>query len=247
VIRVAIIDDEPLARRGLAARLAAHADLQLVGDYADAAAAAEGLSRYPADLVLLDVQMPGMSGLDLLRSLDGARPPLAILFTAHAHYAVDAFALDVVDYLLKPLDDARLDAALRRARQRLQALPPPPGPDAAAPAAAWARCFEVRVGRCTRLVRVEELEWLQAEGDYIALHTRGGSHLLRQTLARMQEQLDPALFLRVHRSSIVRLDAVAELRALSNRDALLRLHSGTLVRASRGYVDALRARLRGTG
>ncbi|WP_369942492.1 LytR/AlgR family response regulator transcription factor [Xanthomonas medicagonis] len=245
MIRVAIIDDEPLARRGLAARLAAHPDLQLVGDYADAAAAAEGLSRYPADLVLLDVQMPGMSGLDLLRSLAGARPPLAILFTAHAHYAVDAFALDVVDYLLKPLDDARLDAALRRARQRLRALAAPPAAEAAP--AAWVRSFEVRVGRCTRLVRVEELEWLQAEGDYVALHTRSGSHLLRQTLARMQEQLDPALFLRVHRSSIVRLDAVAELRALSNRDALLRLHSGTLVRASRGYVDALRARLRGTG
>ncbi|AJC47691.1 hypothetical protein SB85_14870 [Xanthomonas sacchari] len=246
-MRVAIIDDEPLARRGLAARLAAHADMQVVGDYADAAAAAEGLSRHPADLVLLDVQMPGMSGLDLLRSLAGARPPLAILFTAHAHYAVEAFALEAVDYLLKPLDDARLDAALRRARQRLRALAPPPGPDATFAPAAWARCFEVRVGRCTRLVRVEELEWLQAEGDYVALHTGSGSHLLRQTLARMQEQLDPALFLRVHRSSIVRLEAVAELRALSNRDALLRLHGGTLVRASRGYVDALRARLRGTG
>nr|WP_255549960.1 MULTISPECIES: LytTR family DNA-binding domain-containing protein [unclassified Xanthomonas] len=137
---------------------------------------------------------------------------------------------------------------MRRARQRLRALAPPSGKDAwFAPAPAWARCFEVRVGRCTRLVRVEELQWLQAEGDYVALHTRTGSHLLRQTLARMQEQLDPALFLRVHRSSIVRLEAVAELRALSNRDALLRLHGGTLVRASRGYVDALRAHLRGTG
>lgn len=245
MIRVAVIDDEPLARRGIEARLRVHADIQVVGSYADAQQAVAGLAHTPADLLLLDVQMPGQSGLQLLRALRGRSPPLAIVFTAHAAHAVDAFALDVVDYLLKPLNDERLDEALTRARRRLcPALPAHPDP---APSQQWVRRFEVRLGRGTRWIRIEDVEWLQADGDYVVLHTNdGAAPLLRETLQRVQSRLEPRCFVRVHRSAIVRVEAVAELRALSNRDALLRMRSGALVRASRGHVDALRAWLHGT-
>lgn len=249
MIRVAIIDDEPLARRGLEARLAVHADLRVVGRYADALDAVAGLARQPAELVLLDVQMPGRSGLELLRAWPPSQRPLAILFTAHAQHALEAFALDVVDYLLKPLDDERLDEALLRARRRLGAgvAVPASEPATAAAALPWIRCFEVRVGRGRRLVRIEDVEWLQADGDYVVLHAGATTHLVRETLAGVQARLDPRRFVRVHRSAIVRVEAVAELRALSNRDALLRMRSGTLVRASRGHVDALHACLHGAG
>ncbi len=247
MIRVAIVDDEPLARRGVQARLAAHADMQLVGCYADAETAAAHWSRQPAELVLLDVQMPGRSGLELLRTLPQRQRPVAILFTAHAQHALEAFALDVVDYLLKPLDDERFDEALQRARRRLHAGIRIETPQPAERRENAIRCFHVRLGRGTRLIRVEDVEWLQADGDYVVLHTADGTHLLRERLLRLQGQLDRGQFVRVHRSAIVRLEAIAELRALSNRDALLRLRSGALVRASRGHVDALRARLRVPG
>lgn len=244
MIRVAIVDDEALSRQLLRARLQGEADLRIVGEYDHAEAALSGLAQTPAQLLLLDIRMPGLDGLGLLAALPREQRPLVILLTAHAEHALQAFALDVVDYLLKPLDDERLDEALRRVRRRL-ALPPASGPSSgpAAPADP-VQVFEVRVGRATRLVRIEAVDWLQADGDYVQLHTADGAHLLRDTLASLQTRLDPQQFVRVHRSAIVRLSAISELRALSNRDALLRLHNGAVVRASRSHVDALREKLR---
>ncbi|MFT3763879.1 MAG: LytTR family DNA-binding domain-containing protein [Pseudoxanthomonas sp.] len=243
MIRVAVIDDEPLARSGAIACLSRFDDVEVVGQYADGHAAMEGVRRLRPDLVVLDVQMPGMDGIDVLRGLPPQERPLAILLTAHASFAVSAFELDAVDYLLKPLDDERLAEAMDRARRRLRrpaaamAGLPPPAPSLPAR-------FEVRVGRRTVFVPVDEVEYLQADGDYAVLHAGGRRHLIRESLQRLQERLDGERFLRVHRSAIVRLDRIAEMQPLSNRDALLRLHDGTLLRASRTYVDALHARLR---
>jgi two-component system, LytTR family, response regulator len=247
-LRVAVVDDEPLARLGVAARLAASPGCTLVGEFADAQAAWAVLAtsahqQAPAvDILIVDVQMPGASGLELLARWPAAERPVAIVLTAHAQHAVRGFELQVVDYLLKPIDDTRFGEALARARQalRLRRLPK----DAAAPGA-WLDRFELREGERRVFIDVQRVQWIEADADYAVLHTEDGRrHLLREPLHRLAGRLDPLLFLRVHRSAIVRLDQIAELHALSNRDALLRLHDGTPVRASRTHVPALLALLR---
>jgi two-component system LytT family response regulator len=233
MMRVAIVDDEPLARLAVKVRLARHADLELVAEYADGNTAAAGLAAIRPDLVFVDVEMPGKNGLDMLAALPRPERPLAILLTAHDSFAVRAFDLAALDYLLKPVDDDRLDEALDRARTAFSHLRP-----AAAPPA-WTRSFTVRVGTRTVIVDAADVERIEADGDYATLHAGGRNYLVREPLQALARRLDPAVFQRVHRSSIVRLDAIAELRALTNRDAMLRLRDGTLLRASRTYMPAL--------
>jgi two-component system LytT family response regulator len=247
MIRIAVIDDEPLARSGVMAHLAQWADVEVVAQYGDGNSAVEGIRRLRPDLLVLDVQMPGMDGLDVLRSLAPQGRTPAILLTAHASFAVSAFELDAVDYLLKPLDEERFAEAMDRARRRLLSSLPPARGDIGGAAAARPKItrFEVRLGRRTVFIAVDEVEYLQADGDYVALHVGDKRYLLRESLQRLQALLDGERFLRVHRSLMVRLDRVAEMQPLSNRDAMLRLHDGTVLRASRTYVDLLRARLRG--
>lgn len=249
MIRVCVVDDEPLARRGVLSRLAAFDDVQVVGEYEDGTTALAGLQARPPDLVFLDVQMPGMSGLDVLAALPAHQRPLTILLTAHEGFAVAAFALNAVDYLLKPIDDARLAEALARARRllRLREL------EAAAPAGIglaptrYLQTFTVRIGHRTRLIRADSVAWIGADGDYAVLHVGERTYMVRESLHQLATRLDPARFVRVHRSSIVRVDQVAEIQPLSNRDAMLRLHDGTPVRVSRTYTDALLQALHARG
>lgn len=254
MIRVAVIDDEPLARSGVIARLAAYADdVVVASEYADGPAALAGLAAQPPDLVFIDVQMPGMNGLDVLAALPAASRPLAILLTAHDSFAVRAFELNAIDYLLKPVDDERFVEALDRARQALarrvleHAGMAGDGARSGAGALQWLTRFGIRIGRREVFVDVNDVEWIQADGDYATLHVGERVHLLRESLQSLATQLDPARFVRVHRSTIVRVDRVAELQPLANRDAMLRLHDGTPLRASRTYIDLLLARLRGAG
>ena len=243
-LRVALIDDEPLARLGLRARLADHPGFECVAEFGDSASALQGLSAAKPELLIVDVQMPGLSGLDLLALWPAEQRPLAILHTAHAQHALRAYELQVVDYLLKPLDEERLAEALGRARTawRARALGL-----SAAPAARRQR-FELRVGRQVHFVDDGEVAWIESAGDYAELHCLDGRRLLlRESLSRLAERLDPERFVRVHRSAIVRMDQVAALRPLSNRDALLQLRDGSLVRASRNHVPQLLERLRDTG
>jgi two-component system LytT family response regulator len=236
-IRVAIVDDEPLARLALKARLDGRPGFELVAEYGDGDAAAEGLAALAPDLVFVDVEMPGRSGIEVLRALPRERRPMAILVTAYDNFALQAFDLAALDYLLKPVDDERLDEALERARQAFRwrhpdvaALPSPK---------AWTRSFAVRVGARTVLVQAADVERIEADGDYALLHAGGKTHLVRERLHLLAMRLDPQQFQRVHRSHIVRLDMVVELRALTNRDALLRLRDGSVLRASRTYMPAL--------
>ncbi|WP_334179460.1 LytTR family DNA-binding domain-containing protein [Pseudoxanthomonas sp.] len=248
MIRVAVIDDEPLARSGVIARLSGCEDLVLAGEYIDGPSALNGLGAQPVDLAFIDIQMPGMSGLDVLTALAPADRPLAILLTAHDSFAVQAFSLNAVDYLLKPVDDSRFAEALERARQLLAwrrrgqvDVPASPHPDA------WLERFSVRIGRRAVYVRAAEVEWIDADGDYATLHAGSRTYIVRESLHRLATRLNPAQFVRIHRSAIVRLDQIAELQPLTNRDAVLRLKDGTPLRVSRTYIDALLTRLHDAG
>jgi two-component system LytT family response regulator len=235
-IRVVIVDDEPLARLAVKVRLARREAFTLVGEFGDGASAYEGIVALRPDLVFVDVEMPGKSGLDVLTALPPAQRPMAILLTAYDGFAVQAFELAALDYLLKPVDDERFDEALDRAQQ---AFPYRGQGRASASAAPETRTFSVRVGSRTVLVPVAEVERIEADGDYATLHAHGKTWLVRERLHSLAMQLDPFQFHRVHRSSIVRLDMIAELRSLTNRDALLRLRDGSVLRASRTYMPAL--------
>lgn len=241
MLRVLVVDDEPLARGGVRARLAVQPDVTVVGECADGDAALAAMRAQRPDLVFIDVQMPGMNGLDALERLPPPERPLAVLLTAHAQFALRAFALRALDYLLKPIDDERFADALDRARQTLALRRLDLAVRGAVPV--YASRFEVRLGQRMQLVDAAQIDWIEAQGDYAGLHVGERVHLLREPLHRLATRLDPAQFARIHRSAIVRLDRVAELQALSNRDSLLRLRDGTPLRASRTYVDALRAAL----
>jgi two-component system LytT family response regulator len=245
MIRIAILDDEPLARAGVRARLQAHADVHVVAEHADGLGALDGLRAEPVDLAFVDVRMPGLSGLDVLALLPPAQRPLSILLTAHDGFAVRAFEQRAIDYQLKPIDHARFAEALDRAREllalRAGALPP----RAVEPAGDGR--IEIRIGNRIRYVDAERIDWIEADGDYARLHVGARSHLLREPLHRLAERLDPQAFMRVHRSAMVRVAMIDELQPLANRDALLRLRNGTPVRASRTYMEALLARLRRAG
>ena len=235
-IRIVIVDDEPLARLAVKVRLARRDAFTLVGEFGDGASAYEGIVALRPDLVFVDVEMPGKSGLDVLAALPPAQRPMAILLTAYDGFALQAFELAALDYLLKPVDDERFDEALERAQQ---AFPYRGHARAAALAVPKARTFSVRVGSRTVLVPVADVERIEADGDYACLHANGKTWLVRERLHNLAMQLDPRQFHRVHRSSIVRLDMIAELRSLTNRDAMLRLRDGSVLRASRSYMPAL--------
>jgi two-component system LytT family response regulator len=252
-IRVVILDDEPLARLAVKIRLAARAGFELVGECGDGASACAALAALMPDLVFVDVDMPGKTGLEVLAALPPAQRPMAILLTAYDGFALQAFELAALDYLLKPVDDERFDEALDRAQQafpyrgRGAATAVPASAPATVPAAPALRHFSVRVGARTVLVPVLDVERIEADGDYAMLHANGKTWLVRERLSNLAMQLDPRQFQRVHRSSIVRLDMIAELRPLTNRDALLRLSDGNVLRASRSYMPALVNALRRLG
>ncbi|HEY8026333.1 MAG TPA: LytTR family DNA-binding domain-containing protein [Burkholderiaceae bacterium] len=244
MMRIAVIDDEPLARSGILARLAAFRDVEVVAEFGDGPSALSGITETRPELVFIDIEMPGMSGLDVLAALPQDKSPMAILLTAYDSFALRAFELNVIDYLLKPIDDDRFHEALDRARLALpyRLLQTNAAKDAAAAIETqeYLATFTVRIGSRVLFVPVADVEWISADGDYATLHVGTKQYVVREPLQRIAQRLDPAQFVRVHRSTIVRIELVSELRSLANRDALLRLRDGTPLRASRTYVDDMR-------
>lgn len=238
MMRVLVVDDEGLARGGVRARLAAHGDMQWVGEAGDGEEAIRQIETLRPDLVFMDVQMPGLDGLDVLRHVAPAVRPLAILLTAYDHFAIGAFEIQALDYLLKPIDDERFREALDRARVAFRHRTAGEG---ARPA--YARRFTVRTGQRIAVIDADEIDWIEASDDYAGLHVGPRVHLLREPLHQLAGRLDPACFVRIHRSAIVRLDRIAEMEPLANRDCLLRLRDGTPLRVSRTYIDQLNAAL----
>ena len=259
-LRAIVVDDEPLARRGLEIRLAAHADVQIVGYYGDGASAIGGLREHRPDLMFLDVQMPGMDGFQTLRAIPANEMPLVVFVTAYDHYAIRAFEASATDYLLKPVEDSRLAQALARVRQaraqreasghcahllgllgELSGRPPLDLDEALKPDALDLLRREeklaVRDGGRTVRVDLHSIRWIDAAGDYMCIHTDGDTHILRATMRELETQLDPARFQRIHRSTMVNLSRVREMRSHINGEYFLILDSGHELKLSRSYKD----------
>lgn len=261
-IRALIVDDEPLARRGLELRLANAPDIEIVGQCGDGASAIAAVHRLQPDLMFLDVQMPGADGFATLREIPASAMPLVVFVTAYDHFALRAFEAAAMDYLLKPVDEARLDQALARVRtelaqrvsdrhcaQLLRLLGELDGrgaltldqvldPDYAAQLRRDNRLVVREGGRIVR-VDLDTLRWIDAAGDYMCLHTDRETLVLRATMAEMERQLDPRRFARIHRSTIVNLRRVVEMRPHTNGECFLRLDCGQELKLSRSYRDKL--------
>ncbi|MCA1828423.1 MAG: LytR/AlgR family response regulator transcription factor [Myxococcales bacterium] len=238
-LRALVVDDEPLARSGIAELVASTPGFEVAGEAADGDAAIAAVRELRPDLVLLDVQMPGRDGFDVIRAVGPARMPPVIFVTAHDAFALKAFEVHAVDYVMKPFRDRRLREALERARRpsadlarRLEAL--------------MSRLdeprFEVRLGNRVLVVSSSEIDWVEGAGYYAVLHAGEATHLLRETLNEIEARLDRSRFLRVHRSAIVRLDRIRELRP---RDRVVVMQTGTRVRVSRSRWPAVRSAVSG--
>src|ERR1700723_2454544 len=243
-VRAVIVDDEPLARRGVKLRLQKFKDVEVVGECGDGASAVEKIRQLSPDVVFLDVQMPGMDGFEVLRAFPRENLPSVIFLTAYEQHALRAFEVHALDYLLKPVNDERFSDAVRRARQ---------GGDADSRTRVAERIrsmldrkpakyvwhFSVRVGSRIQLVRTDDIEWIAAAGDYAELHGAGGCHLVRETMNSLEEKLDPMEFLRIYRSRIVRARCIRELRSIDNREYLVKLKDGSEHRSGRSFADRL--------
>jgi two-component system, LytTR family, response regulator len=247
-LKVLVVDDEPLAREGLKLLLGRQPLVQSVTDARNGREAIALIRDQRPDLVLLDVQMPGMSGFDVIRKLGVRRSPAVIFVTAYDQYALQAFESHAIDYLLKPFDRRRLRQAIERAARlvgghedvarRLQALV------SAVDARQGLERIAVKARGRVYFVRVEEIDWIEAQGHYLALHVGSDTHLVRETIGGIEERLDPARFVRVHRSAIVNLDRVKELRPSFHGEYVIELRDGPRVTTGRAYSARLQRLLR---
>ncbi|MEO8448538.1 MAG: LytTR family DNA-binding domain-containing protein [Gemmatimonadota bacterium] len=244
-IRALVVDDEPLVRRGLLRLLASESDVIVAGECRDGEEAVDAIRRERPDLLFLDVQMPGLDGLGVLRALGPERPRAIVFVTAYDRYAIEAFEHHAVDYLLKPFDESRFRTALGRARERL-AVPADDRIERLLTRLAperWVERLPVKLGARVVLVGVDEIDWLEAADNYVRLHAGGGRHLVRDTLRALEEQLDPRRFARIHRSAIVNLARVKELVAQRSGDYAVVLASGERLTLSRSFKRLFEQRL----
>lgn len=240
-VRTLVVDDEPVAREGLRAMLTAFEWVEVVGEAADGKAAAEAIERLRAELVFLDVQMPGLLGTDVLRRIE--RQPLIIFTTAFSQHAVSAFELGAVDYLLKPFGPARLAAAMERIRT---AIGEPAGVGAverlagAIAGGPISRLF-VRTGGSLVPLPVADVWWFEADGDYVIAHAARTRHALNVSLSRLEQRLDPGHFARVHRAHVVNLEYVRAFRRDLRGNLEAELADGRRVPVSRARAQELRS------
>lgn len=252
-VRVLIVDDEELARQRLQRLLAAEKDVEVIGEASDGVQAVESIRRLMPDLVFLDVQMPEVDGFAVLERLRPRPAPAIIFVTAHDDYALRAFDVHAVDYLRKPFDAARFKEAFARARQRL----------AGSGAADQARKIDallaqveaqpprsrerlmVRTDGRLYFVRIDDIDWIEAAGNYVKLHVGRDTHLMRETMMGIEKMLDPTRFLRIHRSAIVNLDRVREMQPWFSGEYTVILRDGTQLRLSRVYRERLESWMHG--
>jgi two-component system, LytTR family, response regulator len=260
-IRTILVDDEPLATQGLALRLEAFPDVEIVETCANGREAIRAIKTQKPDLVFLDIQMPGFDGFSVVQGLMEVEPPLFVFVTAYSDYALKAFDAHAVDYLMKPVEEERLAATMERVRQRLsekrateeasrlKEVLAEVAPEAAADhadageAAPAASRFEKLInikdrGQIFR-VDVDRIERIDAAGDYMCIYTGDNTLILRETMKDLEKRLDPRRFQRVHRSTIVNLDQVKQVKPHTNGECFLVLESGAQVKVSRSYRDVV--------
>jgi len=243
VIRALIVDDEAPARAKLRLWLAKHADVEIAGEHADGLAAAQAIAAAAPDVVFLDIQMPGISGLELAAQLEPQYAPLLVFVTAYDAHALAAFDLNAVDYLLKPFEEERLRRALERIRERLRS---PPRVSAAVEVArsqvGVSDRLLVPMGNGLRLIDSLAIHLLEADDNYVHVHTADQQYLVRRTLRDLLLQLGEQRFVQIHKSVAVNIAEIEDIAPLFKGDYQLRLRSGKELRLSRRYTDALFAR-----
>ena len=245
MLEVLIVDDEPLARERIRDLLADEPDIRVAGESASGRAAIRAISERKPALVFLDVQMPGIDGFGVVEQL-GPAAPVIVFVTAYDQYALRAFEVHALDYLLKPFDRERFQTALARAREAIRLRSGGGADDRVAglleTLAARQRHPErllVKAGGKERLVAVQDIDWFEAAGNYVRLHLAGERLLLRDTMAHLEKRLDPERFARIHRGTIVNLARVKELEPWFHGDYTVRLHDGRKLTLSRGYRGRL--------
>ena len=258
-IRTVVVEDEPVSRDRLLALLGEEDDIEVVSACADGREAVAAIASTSPDLVFLDIQLPEVNGLELARALDPERRPAVVFVTAHDSYALPAFEIHALDYLLKPFSAQRFKSALIYAREHLaqrrvtslgrhilEMLPDMPQAAAPAPPPAAPMIDRLVVKSSGRIyfVRIADVDWCEAAGNYIRVHVGAQSHLIRETMNRLETQLDARQFVRIHRSTIVNVDRIQELRSSFNGEHVVHLRTGVRLTMSRGYKDGLQERLR---
>ena len=249
-IRTLVVDDEPLARERLTNLLSAEPDIEVVGQCRDGEEAATAIVDHSPDLVFLDVQMPSMNGFEVIDAVGSEKMPLVIFVTAYDQHALKAFQVKALDYLLKPFDRERFQEALQRARTYIQR---DETGDIGRRLLALVKDLRRDQPKTDRLVvksggrlfflRTDEIDWIEAAGNYVRLHVGPVSHLLRETMNAIEGRLDPEKFFRIHRSRIVNMERIQEMQPWLNGEYAVLLRTGTRLTLSRGYREKLQDRL----
>ena len=257
LLRVLVVDDEPLARQRLLDLLEQEDDVDVIGTAGRGRDAVEVIRAEEPDVVFLDVQMPGLTGLDVVREVGADQMPVTVFVTAFDQHALAAFELAALDYLLKPFEDERFRAALARARDtvrlrqvdalqsQLRALldPNTATPPTAPPPTAYLERIAVEMRGQIRVVPVEQVDFIAADGPYAEIHAGEETFVIRQPMQTLEDRLDPTRFFRIHRSTIVQLDRVEVLLVAGGGDYAVKLRDGTRLRVSRARRDDLAAHL----
>jgi two-component system LytT family response regulator len=242
-LRVLLVDDEAVAGRRIQRLLAAEPDVAVVGECADGATAVGAIEALRPDLVFLDVQMPELDGFEVVQALAPAVLPAIVFVTAFDRYALRAFDIHAIDYLLKPFTAERFRTALARARARLERRAADPGLAALVAElrdrARYLSRIPVRAAGRILLVDLAAIDWMEAADNYVRLHAGRSEYLVRDTLGALERRLDPRRFARIHRSAIVQIDRVAELRSATHGDLEVRLRDGTRLTLSRTWRNRL--------
>jgi two-component system LytT family response regulator len=247
-IRAVIVDDEELGRDRLQSLLEQQPDVEIIGVCADGPSAVEMIERAQPDLVFLDVQMPGMDGFEVIENLDPSHLPAVVFVTAHDGHAIRAFEIHALDFLLKPFDQTRFEKALERARAQLARNK---GPvidsrivsllEELREERKYPERLIVKSSGRVFFVRTEEIDWVEASGNYVKIHTKSEAHLLRESMKNMEAKLDPKIFVRIHRSAIVNIDRIKELEPWFHGEYIVIMRDGTRLTASRVFSDRLSA------
>jgi two-component system, LytTR family, response regulator len=249
-VRVLVADDEPLARERLRVLLSREDWIEIVAECPDGTETIASIDKLQPDLVFLDVQMPGADGFEVIETVGPSRMPLVVFVTAFDSYALRAFDVHALDYLLKPFDRDRFQQALGRARQQLERRT---NGDLERrllelvqdlkPSSHRLERFVIKSGGRVFFVRAEEIDWIEAAGNYVKLHVGSEAHLFRETMNALESQLDSNTFFRIHRSHIVNIERIKELQPWFNGEYVVFLNDGTRLTLSRGYREKLQERI----